>query len=123
MNTEEKLIEKYINLCDMMCKEELDYTKEKVKIHNNAMRKMQNLTKGLRSDILLANKVYAVLLQNKDSFIQQSVATECLSLKIHIEASLSILKNISRKGSRMAAMAAKRTLLIWDGKIDPNDPF
>lgn len=123
MNNEEKLIQKYISLCDLMCKEDADYTTQKVRTHNQAMKKMQSLTRNLSSDISLADNVYAVLLRHEDSFIQQSAATECLSLNIHIEDALSILKQISKKGNRMAAMAAKRTLLIWNGQLNPNDPF
>ena len=123
MSIEEKLIDQYIGLCDLMCKEESDYTSEKVKLHNKAMKQMQILTQKLSADIDLANKVYAVLLQHEDRFIQQSAATECLSIKIHTKRALCILKEISRKENRMAAMAAKRTLLIWKGKINPHDPF
>lgn len=50
-------------------------------------------------------------------------ATECLSIKIHTKCALRILKEISKKGSRMSAMESKRTLLIWNRKINLNDPF
>lgn len=52
-----------------------------------------------------------------------AAATECLSIKIHTKCALRILKEISKKGSRMSAMASKRTLLIWNRKINLNDPF
>jgi predicted nucleic acid-binding OB-fold protein len=123
MNIEEKLIEEYIRLCNLMCKEASDYTNEKVKVHNNAMKQMQSLTQTLRADMDLASKVYAVLLEHEDCFIRQSAATECLSIKIHTKHAISILKEIGKKGNKMAAMAAKRTLLIYKGKMNPDAPF
>lgn len=123
MNNEEKLIERYVHLCKLMCREASDYTEERVKIHNRAMKEMQDLTETIRSDMSMANKVYAALLEHGDSLVQQSAATECLSLKIHMKPALTVLKRISRKGNRMAAMAAKRTLLIWKGRLNPNDPY
>ena len=49
MSYEEELIEQYIRLCSLMCKEETDFTAEKVKAHNRAMKAMQDLTKTKRT--------------------------------------------------------------------------
>lgn len=124
MNNElSKIIEKYIFLCSQMCKCADDYTKEKVAKHNKAMKALIQLKKKLHADANLTEQVYAVLLKSKDIYVRQSAATECLSLNIYTEESAKILKEICLQGNRMAAMGARRTLLIWEGKLDPNDPF
>lgn len=123
MNTETKFVERYVSLCSLLCKNESDYTKQKVKIHNKAMAELRSLVDEISADMYLADNIYGKLLHCEESFVQQSAATDCLSLKIHTKQAVKILKRISKYGNRMDAMAAKRTLLIWGGKLDPNDPF
>ena len=116
-------VDEYIILCSQLCKKAEDYTKEKVAKHNMAMKKIEKLKKHMYLDAQLTESVYSILLNCKDPYVQQTAATDCLLLKIHVDASVKILKSISRCGDRMSAMEAKRTLLIWKGKINPSDPF
>ena len=123
MNEETVLVEKYINLCSLLCKDEEDYSRDRIKIHNKAMAELKRLADEIGADMPLAAKVYETLLYSQDAFIQQSAATDCLQLKIHINQAIKTLKRIQKNGGRMAAMTAKRTLLIWNGKLNPDDPF
>ena len=77
----------------------------------------------MNTDSQLTESVYSLLLNCEDIYVQQSAATDCLLLKIHIDASVKILKKVSRSRNRMLSMEAKRALLIWKGKIGPYDPF
>ena len=116
-------VEEYIMLCSQLCKKAEDYTKEKVARHNVAMKKLNKLKKNMYMVPELAENVYRVLLNCEESYVQQTAATDCLMINIHVDASVKILKRISSCGDRMSAMGAKRTLLIWEGKLSPSDPF
>lgn len=116
-------VDEYVLLCSQLCKNEEDYTKEKVSKHNAAMRKLNKLKKNMNTDSQLTESVYSLLLNCEDIYVQQSAATDCLLLKIHIDTSVKILKKVSRSRNRMLSMEAKRALLIWKGKIGPYDPF
>ena len=116
-------VDEYIMLCSQLCKKAEDYTKEKVAKHNIAMRKLTKLKEGMYIDDQLTENVYSILLNCEDGYVQQTAATDCLLLNIHVDTSVEILKKISRGGNRMSAMGAKRTLLIWEGKLSPSDPF
>ena len=110
-------------LCSQFCKEAEDYTKENVANHNKAIKKMNTLKKNIHDNAQLKEAVYGILLSNEDTYVRQSAATDCLLMGIHIDAAVQILKNICKYGDRMSAMGAKRALLIWEGKLDPNDPY
>ena len=116
-------VEKYVLYCSQLCRDEDDYTKEKVKKHNQAMKSLNKLKEEIGIDIQLKNSVYSMLLNNSDIYVQQSAATDCLNNDIHITESLKILKRISNSRDRMASMEAKRILRIWKGEISPDDPF
>jgi len=116
-------VDEYIMLCAQMCKKAEDYTKEKVAVHNKAVQKMHTLQENMRVDPQFAERVYSVLLNSDDAYVQQSAATACLFSNIHIRTAVKILKRIRRRGDRMSAMAAKRNLLIWKGKLSPDEPF
>ena len=116
-------VDEYIVLCSQLCKKAEDYTKEKVSMHNSAMRRLNKLKKSMYVDNELTKDVYRVLLDCKDTYVQQTAATDCLRLNIYIDLSVSILKKICRYGDRTSAMGARRTLLIWEGKLNPSDPF
>lgn len=118
-----KYVEYYIKLDSQLCKKKEDYIKEKVAKHNKAMKKLLALKEQIKADKYIAEQVYCLLLCCNDTHVRQSAATDCLSLNIHIEESLQILKDICKNGDRMAAMGAERTLLIWEGKLNPNSPF
>lgn len=121
--TIDNCVDKYVILCSQLCKTEEDYTKEKVSKHNIAMRKINKLKKSMYANPQLAEGVYGILLKCEDIYIQQTAATDCLLLKIHIDESIKILKRISKCSNRMLSMGAKRTLLIWEGKLNPYDPY
>lgn len=116
-------VDKYIKMCSLLCKEESDYTEENVKRHNKAMKELIMLKKKLHEQKQLEEEVYEVLLNSEDCYIRQSAATDCLELNCHVDKSVKILKQICRCGGRMEAMTAKRTLRIWNGEIDPREPF
>ena len=116
-------INEYIILCSQLCKHAGDYTKENVARHNNAMKKLCTLKEQLYVDPQLTESVYSALLKSEDTHVQQSAATDCLSLNILINDSVKILRKISRCGNKMSALTAKRALLIHEGKLSPNDPF
>lgn len=116
-------VNEYIALCGQLCKKAEDYTRENVVKHNRAIKKLNSLKKRAHADCDFTEKMYHTLLTYNDMYVQQDAATECLFLGIHIATSLEILKKISRGRERMAAMGAKRALLIWEGKLNPSDPF
>ena len=119
----EEIIDEYVELCSHISKTADDYTKETVAENNKAMRRMNELTQKLNSDKNVANEVYGVLLDHADTHVRQCAATDCLFQIIHVERALKILKDIRRHGDKMSAMAAKRTILIWKGQLNPDDPF
>ena len=124
MNKElSKFVDEYIALCGQLCQKAEDYTRENVATHNRAVKKLNSLKERAHADLNFAEKMYHALLTHNDMYVRQDAATECLFLDIHVATSLEILKKISRGKERMAAMGAKRTLLIWKGKLNPNDPF
>ena len=116
-------ISRYIQLCSSMCKVAQDYTKEKVKKHNTAMKNLSKLKEDICVDRELMLAVYDALLNNSDDYVRQAAATDCLEYKIFEIRSVNILKQICKNKNQMMAMGAKRTLLIWKGKISPKDPF
>ena len=122
-NNVRSFVDEYILLCTQLCKKADDYTKENVAKHNKAMKKLNVLRKEMYNDIQFAERVYKALLYHPEVYVQQSAATDCLRLNIHTNDSVKILKNICKQGDRMSSMSAKRTLLIWEGKLNPNDPF
>lgn len=118
-----KFVDEYIALCGQLCQKAEDYTKENIVTHNRAIKKLNTLKERAHADRDFAEKMYLALLTYNDMYVRQDAATECLFLGIHIATSRKILKEISRGKERMAAMGAKRTLLIWEGKLNPMDPF
>ena len=116
-------VDEYIALCGQLCKKAEDYTRENVVMHNRAIKKLYSLKKRAHADRDFAEIMYHALLTHNDMYVQQDAATECLFLDIHIATSLKILREISRGREKKAAMGAKRTLLIWERKLNPSDPF
>lgn len=124
MNNVIRLFEDYIKYHSKLCNKREDYySKKNVLIHNKAMRKLIALREEIAADMDTANEVYKLLLSCENIYVQQSAASDCLKLNIHVDQSLQILKDIIENGDRMQSMAAKRMLLIWEGKLDPNSPF
>ena len=123
MTTADRFVDEYIHLCSELCKDADEYTKERVRRHNQAMRQLIALKTEISKEADAAPDVYSVLLNHPDPFIQQCAATDCLELNIHVKQSVRLLKRIARSRNKMRAMPAKRTLLIWKGKKDPSAPF
>lgn len=118
-----EFVDEYIALCGQLCKKAEDYTRENVVTHNRAIKKLNALKDRAHADRYFAETMYHALLSQNDMYVRQDAATECLLLNIHISTSLEILKEISQGRDKTAALVAKRTLLIWEGKLNPNDPF
>lgn len=124
MNNVIRLFDDYIKYHSRLCNEMEDYySKRKVLVHNKAMRKLIALREEIAADMDAANEVYKLLLSYENMYVQQSAASDCLNLNILVDQSLQILKDRIKNGDRMHSMAAKRVLLIWEGKLDPNSPF
>ena len=119
----QKYVDEYVSLCTKLCQKAEDYTPKNVAQHNKAMGELSQLRQALHADPDLAKAVYAILLTHEDGYVQQSAASACLSLNIHAKESVRVLKHIKRHGDSMSATAAKRTLLIWEGKLDPSEAF
>jgi len=120
--TKEEYIEEIIHLSSQLCQKPDDYTKEKVKVHNKAARKLTALENTLDNDLEMAGEVYAELLDNEDTYIKQRSAAACLHLNLHIKKSVKILEYLRKHGERWETMGAERQLKIWRGEIGPNDP-
>ena len=120
--TKEEYIEKIIQLSSQLCQKPDDYTKNKVKEHNKAARKLTVLENALANDIEMAKEVFGELLESENMFIKQNAATHCLELSLHIKKSVKILEHICKKGEVWNAMGAERQLKIWRGEIEPDDP-
>ena len=116
-------IDEYVSLCGQMCKSAEDYTNQNVKRHNHAMKDMLRLVDQLHKDTQLLLSVYNELLKHEDMFVKHCAAADCLRFGVHTDQAVKVLKMVCRKGDRMEAFAAKRSLKIWEGKLDPNDPF
>jgi len=120
--TKEEYIEKIIHFNSQLCQKPDDYTKEKVKGHNKAARKLFALENALANDIEMAGEVYRELMENEDKFTKSNAAVRCLQLKIHTDKALEIIEYRRKHGERWEAMGAERQLKIWRGEIGPNDP-
>ena len=120
----ESYIEKYVLLCSKMCKKPDDYLdKKNVKKHNEAMKSLNKLTEELYKNTQLSCEVYYVLLNCEDDYVKMCAAADCLKLEIYVKDALKILKRISRSKDKMASMSAERILLVYKGKLAPDEPF
>ena len=120
--TKEEYVAKYINLCSKLCTKPDDYTKSKITKHNKAMRELIALDDELHKDIPLAEKVYAKLLENKNTHVQLISAARCLNTNLNIDSAVKILEFIRKKGDRMDSMDAERALRVWRGEIKTDEP-
>jgi len=123
MMTKDEYIKKYISLRSKVCVKPEDYTKSKIKTHNKAVLELISLVNEIRKNNDLSEEVFSVLLDNEDIYIQQSAATDCLNLNLHVIKAIEILERVKKKGDRMAAMGAERTLKVWRGEIKSDKPF
>ena len=115
-------IEKIIYLNSQLFKSPDDYTKEKVKEHNKAARKLAALERTLVNDMEMAREVYGELLNSKDNFTRSNAAAWCLQLKIHTDKAIKVFEYLKKHGKRWEVMGAERQLKIWSGEIGPNEP-
>lgn len=118
----EEYVEKIINLNYQLCQKPDDYTKEKVKAHNSAARKLTKIENALVNDIEMAREVYRELLKSEDNFTKSNAATWCLKLKIHTDKAIEIFNNLIKNGEKWEVMGAERQLKMWRGEIGPTDP-
>ena len=118
----EEYIEKILYLNSQLCQKPDDYSKEKVKGHNNAARKLFALENVLANDIEMAKAVYRKLMESEDEFTKSNAAARCLQLKIYTDKALEIIEYRRKHGERWEAMGAERQLKIWRGEIGPDDP-
>ena len=120
--TKDEYIERILHLNSQLCQKPDDYSKEKVKGHNKAARKLTALENILVNDIEMAGEVYGELMESEDKFIKSNAAVRCLQLKIHIDKAIEIFEYLSKHGESWEVMGAERQLKIWRGEISPNDP-
>ena len=118
-------VEKYIQYRSKMCQSPDDYGIINTRVHNKAVDNLNSLIAEMLKDIDVTKKVYSILLENENSFIQQNSAGECLELTppIHVEKSIEILEHTIQYGEIWEIMGAERTLKIWRGEINPDDPW
>lgn len=121
--TKNEFIEKIVYLNSQFCKRPDDYTKERVKIHNKAAKKLNVIENALCNDIEMATLVYGELMDSEDNFTRSNAAAWSLELKINTEKAIKVLKNLKKHGDEWEAMGAERLLKIWRGEIGPDDPF
>ena len=88
----------YIMLCSQLCKKAEDYTKIKVRKHNKAIDKLNQIREEMSKDQELTEEVYRILLGCEDSYVQQSAASDCLRLNIHVHTKIA-LKIIKKNNS------------------------
>lgn len=88
------------------------FTKEGVKKHNAAMKKLTKLFRLLKSET--ERSFLLDLLQNEDKHTRLSVAAHCLGLGIYIAEAEKCLKLIAKDTSdSFSAFEAQSTLDVW----------
>lgn len=90
-----------------------DYgSKERLRKHNNAMKKLSKLYYEIKE---LDDKSFLLeLLQCSDSCVRINVAAHCLGLGIYVKEALAVLKKESRnKQNRLLAFNAKSCLEVY----------
>lgn len=121
--TYDDYVEEYLLLCSRLCKTPADYTAEKVKVHNRAMKSLSSLSDEIVADSEVAESVFAVLLRCDDENVKKTAATTCLHIGVQTEEAVRVLETICQSCNRMAAMGAERVLKIWRGEIAANQPY
>ena len=103
----------YKELYLLYCKDlNRGWTKEGVKKHNAAMKKLGDLFRELKSvkerDFLLE------MLETEDEYTQSLVASHCLGLGVYIKESKRVLNKISKSSKDpFCSFSAKATLDVY----------
>lgn len=120
--TKNEYIEKIIYLNSQFCKKPDDYTRDRVKVHNKAAKKLNLIEDELCNDIEMATLVYGELMDNEDNFTKSNAAAWSLELKINTDKAKKVLNHLIKHGDEWEALGAKRQLKILRGEIGPDDP-
>lgn len=98
----------------LICCKDLNngFTKEDVKKHNAAMKKLAKLFRLLKNET--ERRFLLELLQNEDKHTRILVAAHCLGLGIYItEAKKSLMLIAKDKSDSFLAFEAQSTLDVW----------
>ena len=121
-------VDEYVNAYRLLCSQLMiasdDFDEKNVQRHNRAMQRLIALQESMKEDGINTVEIYARLLNDEDIGVRQNAAIDCLlDLHIHTKQSLKILRWIGRHGDVAQKADVKRALLIWKGKLRPDEPF
>ncbi len=103
-------MKKYIELCSELD----DYSKEGVKKHNKAMKKLAKLFHKLEDDKKLAAEVYDNLMIHGDERVRATAAAHSLGLNVNLTKAQKVLKEIMRNSPEpLSRFNAEMTLKVW----------
>jgi hypothetical protein len=106
----DEYMRKYVELCS-----DLDiYTKEGVKKHNKAMKKLAKLFHQLEDDKKLAAEVYDSLMIHVDERVRATAAAHSLGLNVNLTKAQKVLKEIMQNSPEpLSRFNAEMTLKVW----------
>ena len=103
----------FIALC-LDCDE---YTKEGVRRHNRAVKKLSALYRNLEEDKSFAEELYGRLLLHSDERVRSTAAAHCLGMNIHLSEAKATLRDIAANSpAPFARFNAETTLQIWESQ-------
>ena len=104
-NYKKLYLEYCANLCDCV-------TKEDVKRHNNAMKRLSNLYHQIEKE---KNKDFLLdLLQNENERTKALAAAHCLGLGVYVSEAKNVLSTLAKnKSNPVLAFEAQATLDVW----------
>lgn len=106
----DEYIKKYIELCFELD----DYSKEGVKKHNKAMKKLAKLFRQLEDDKELATVVYDSLMNHGDQRVRATAAAHSLGLNVNLTKAQKVLKEIMQNSPEpLSRFNAEMTLQVW----------
>ena len=106
----DEYIKKYIELCSELD----DYSKEGVKKHNKAMRRLAKLFHQLENDKELATVVYESLMNHSNQRVRLTAAAHSLGLNVNLSLAEKVLKEISFNSHEpLSRFNAEMTLQVW----------
>lgn len=110
----EEYIEKFINLCTILCKKKEDYTKTNILKHNKAMKKLAEIYNKLSNDKNNAEIIYNKLMNTDDENTRAIAASHSLSLNINLDKAQEVLNNIIENNNNpFEKFNAEMTLKVW----------
>ena len=103
--------ELFVKLCEQLCSNETFSSKDSVKAHNSAMKKLIELQKEMREHNGGSLDVFNKLLEHTNDVIKLQAATICLQEDTLREKSIEILKEIQQNSlDSMCRFNAKMVL-------------